>query len=150
MEKIILLFVTFMVCSLSYGQGGDDGGGPGMVLKYLDANGKLQQFIVDDSKDIPHHLLGEYMKQIAEQNRKRNRELDEALRKLRRLGDILDITTSEGRNLDRQALRDIQPSWMREYDDVIYVESSAPIFDYQKNDGSIVSWERDFSNATDD
>ena len=154
MEKIIFIFSLLLICTTSFAQGGDDGGGPGMVLKFVDDNGQLQQFVVEDPMKIPHHLLGKYMEQLAKRNLDRT-PVPKEIRDLRRfeekfvnLGDAYDVTTDEGYNLDRETLRDINPSWMKEEDGDIWVRSSAPIRDYQRSDGAVVDF--DISSILDD
>jgi hypothetical protein len=154
MEKLVLV-VLFLLSFSAFSQGGEggtDGGGPGMVLKYVDDNGQLQQFVVDDPLDIPNHLLEQYMKQVGNINLDRTplprRDFRALEKEFVNLGNAYDVTTNDGYNLDREMLRDIKPSWMKEEDGDIWVRPSAPIRDYQRSDGAVVDF--DLSYTLDD
>ena len=147
MEKIILLVSFWVFSSLAFAQGGDDGGGPGMVLKYIDSNGFPQEYVVTDELNIPSHLMNAYMEELGRRILEKNKNVLKkpvSNRGFVSLGEAHDITTLEGRNLDREALRSIRPEWMKEESGSLYVERGAPIYDYQRSDGEIVTidWQR--------
>ena len=155
MQRFIILSLCILWSISSFAQNGGDGGGgsnggPGIILKYIDSNGFPQEYVVTDELNIPNHLLDEYMEEVGRRLLNTNSVIVNKLPSLRKgsrfvsLGEAHDITTLEGRNLDREALRSIRPEWMKEERGNLYVERGAPIYDYQRNDGEIVTidWQR--------
>lgn len=156
MEKIVLiLFALFSFGALGQNGSGTSGGGPGMVLKYVDSDGIARELIVEEGGlNVPAELMEQYLEELKQRdtNIVRFTQTDdvyisnavykvlgfESKEGFRKIGKALDVTTTSGDILDRQALRDLNPSWMRESEGEMWVSEQAPIVDYQIPSGEII------------
>ncbi len=57
-----------------------------------------------------------------------------------RLGDVVDMETTEYGVVDRETLRDLKPSWLQERDGEIWVRKDAPVVNYQTDNGEVIDF----------